>query len=164
MIQTLSISITSDNQPFPVFAIYNDIFVLIHFRIGYFHKNKLSNKVCFLQVRHDKGWMTAYNVRTNFSSPLRVDELMTDHSRLYHSLTSLVRSAKDSLGEVFDAFTVAEWIEQKIYPMILQLEEMQKDANVLKSHRIWPKRPFQPLRDLERLGVPMPDNVIPPPG
>uniref|UniRef100_A0A1B6C721 beta-N-acetylhexosaminidase n=1 Tax=Clastoptera arizonana TaxID=38151 RepID=A0A1B6C721_9HEMI len=115
-------------------------------------------------VRHDKGWMTAYNVRTNFSSPLRVDELMIDHSRIYHSLTSLVRSAKDSLGEVFDAFTVAEWIEQKIYPMISKLEDISKDANILKSHRIWPKRPFQPLRDLERFGVPMPDNIIPPPG
>lgn len=108
--------------------------------------------------------MTAYNVRTNFSSPIRVDELMMDQPRLYHSLTTLIRSAKDSLTDIFDTYTVAEWIEQKIYPMTLQLEKLQKDATMLKSIHIWPKRPFAPLRDLERLGVPMPDNVIPPPG
>lgn len=108
--------------------------------------------------------MTAYNVRTNFSSPLRIDELMADHPRLYHSLTTLIHSAKESLNDVFDAYTVAEWIEQKLYPMALQLESIQKDANMLKNIHIWPKRPFAPLRDLERLGVPMPDNVIPPPG
>ncbi|XP_046658551.1 hexosaminidase D-like [Homalodisca vitripennis] len=115
-------------------------------------------------VRQSRGWMTAYNVRTNFSSPIRVDELMQDHPRLSHSLTALIHSAKDALAEVFDAYTVAEWIEQKLYPMVVQLEDMQKDATMLKSFRIWPKRPFAPLRDLERLGVPMPDNVIPPPG
>lgn len=108
--------------------------------------------------------MTAYNVRTNFSSPIRVDELMMDQPRLYHSLTTLIRSAKDSLSDIFDTYTVAEWIEQKIYPMTQQLEKLQKDATMLKSIHIWPKRPFAPLRDLERLGVPMPDNVIPPPG
>jgi hexosaminidase len=108
--------------------------------------------------------MTAYNVRTNFSSPIRIDELMADQPRLYHSLTTLIRSAKDALAEVFDAYTVAEWVEQKLYPMVVQLEDMQRDATMLKSFRVWPKRPFAPLRDLERLGVPMPDNVIPPPG
>lgn len=115
-------------------------------------------------VRHDKGWMTAYNVRTNFSSPLRVDELMVDQPRLFHTVTNLVRSAKESLSDIFDMYTVAEWIEQKLYPMIKQLEDMQRDATVLKSHRIWPKRPFPPLPDLERLGVSTQDNVIVPPG
>lgn len=108
--------------------------------------------------------MTAYAVRTNFSSPIRVDELMADQPRLYHSVTSLIRSAKDTLAEVFDSYTIAEWIEQKLYPMVVQLEDMQRDATMLKSVHVWPKRPLPPLQDLERLGVPMPDNVIPPPG
>lgn len=108
--------------------------------------------------------MTPYNLRTNFSSPLRVDELMVDQPRLLHTVTNLVRSAKDSLSDIFDIYTVAEWIEQKLYPMIKQLEDMQRDATVLKSYRIWPKRPFSPLPDLERLGVSMQDNVIVPPG
>lgn len=115
-------------------------------------------------MRQHKGWMTAYNVRNNFSTPIRIDELMADQPRLYHSVTTMIHSAKDVLAEVFDSYTVAEWIEQKLYPLVVQLEDLQRDAAKLKSFRVWPKRPLPPLQDLERLGVPMPSNVIPPPG
>ncbi|XP_039282555.1 hexosaminidase D isoform X2 [Nilaparvata lugens] len=104
-------------------------------------------------IRKDKGWMTDYNVRHNFSSPLRVDELTVDHQRLYHSVTSLVRGAKDALWEIFDAYTVAEWIEQRIYPMVQQLESISRDSISLKTPRVWPRRPFPILNDLHRLGL-----------
>lgn len=109
-------------------------------------------------IRKAKGWMTDYNVRHNFSTPLRVDELMQEHPRIYHTITSLARSVKDALFDIFDDFTIAEWVEQNIYPYILSLEKIQKDSISLRARKIWPRRPFPPLKDLYRFGVNMPDN------
>nr|CAD7447511.1 unnamed protein product [Timema bartmani] len=110
-------------------------------------------------VTLSKGWMTDYNIRRNFSSPLRVDELMAEHPRVYHSLTALARSARDAMEEVFDSYTISEWVEQHVYPTILKLEQLQKDSVALKVPHLWPRRPFEPLRDLKRLGVPMPEDM-----
>ncbi|KAK6621635.1 hypothetical protein RUM44_001442 [Polyplax serrata] len=90
-----------------------------------------------------KGWMTDYNVEHNFSSPLRVDELMADFPRVYNSLTSLERHARESLEEIFDQYTVNEWIEQRIYPSLRKLQKLDADATNLKNVRYWPRRPLK---------------------
>ena len=97
-----------------------------------------------------KAWMTAYNLRHNISNPWRVDEALQDYTGVYYTLTSLVREAEDALKEVFDKYTVSEWIEQNIYPYILKMEKIMKAANDLKKARIWPKRPLPMLPDLQR--------------
>lgn len=104
-------------------------------------------------IRKQKGWMTPYNVRHNFSTPLRVEELMQDQPRIYHSIATLGRSAREALSDIFDYYTIGEWVEQNIYPYVIELEEIQKDATALKAKRIWPKRPFPVLSDLQRLGL-----------
>lgn len=97
-----------------------------------------------------KAWMTAYNVRHNISNPWRVDEGLQEYTGVYYTLTSLVREAEDALKEVFDKFTVSEWIEQNIYPYILKMEKIMKNANDLKRARVWPRRPLPMLPDLKR--------------
>ena len=97
-----------------------------------------------------KAWMTAYNVRHNMSNPWRVDEGLQEYTGVYYTLTSLVREAEDALKEVFDKFTVSEWIEQNIYPYILKMETIMKNANDLKRARVWPRRPLPMLPDLKR--------------
>jgi len=97
--------------------------------------------------------MTDYNVEHEFSSPLRVDELMYDHSRIYRMLLSMVRPFQESLTEIFDKYTISEWIEQRVYPMIKELEKIQKEAHNLKAKKTWSKRPFPMLKDLLRIGV-----------
>lgn len=104
------------------------------------------------------GWLTPYNVRHNFTSPLRIQELMADEDRWYHSLISMIQSTSDALDEVFDRYTVTEWIEQNMYPTVLELEELQRTAQRLKAPQVWPRRPFAPLTDLQRLGVPLHSN------
>ena len=61
--------------------------------------------------------MTDYNHKRNFSSPYRVDEVMQGWAMMSNSVSNLIRSAKPALEEMFDEYTVAEWIEQKILPM-----------------------------------------------
>lgn len=97
--------------------------------------------------------MTNYNVEHEFSSPLRVDELMNDHSRIYRSLLSMIRPFQESLTGIFDKYTISEWIEQRVYPMIKELEKIQKEAHALKGKKTWPKRPLPMLRELLRIGV-----------
>lgn len=104
-------------------------------------------------TKSKKGWLTDYNVNRNFTSVLRIDELMMDESRIYHNLISLVQSVNDALRDVYDKYTIAEWIEQKMYPSVVQMERLQKVTQRLKTIKIWPRRPLPPLKDLQRIGV-----------
>ncbi|KAJ8942100.1 hypothetical protein NQ318_013389 [Aromia moschata] len=88
-----------------------------------------------------------------FSLPMRVDELTADLPRVYHSMISLARSAVDAMSDVFDNYTISEWIEQRIYPYIVELERLQNQSIALKSVNQWPSRPLPPLKELQRFGV-----------
>jgi hypothetical protein len=59
-----------------------------------------------------------------------------------------MRQANQALSEMFDHYTVAEWIEQKIYPMYNELSQLKTNTDELKMRRSWPKRPFEPLQSL----------------
>lgn len=129
------------------------------FRLTYrLHTMEIEVREFLKNIRNVRGWMTDYNVRHNYSLALRVDELMSDWPRMYHGATSLVRSTVDSMIDLFDNFTVNEWIEQKIYPYIMELEKIQNQSIALKSVNHWPARPVAPLEDLQRLGVPNPTH------
>lgn len=84
---------------------------------------------------------------------------MMEESRIYHNVLLMVQSVNDALVEVFDKYTIAEWIEQKLYPIVLRLEELQKASQRLKSLRTWPRRPLPPLTDLQRIGVTVLENA-----
>ncbi|KAJ8986020.1 hypothetical protein NQ317_013904 [Molorchus minor] len=117
------------------------------------HNLELETREYLDITKHQKGWMTAYNVRYNYSLPLRVEELTADLPRIYHGMVSLARSTVDAMVDVFDNYTISEWIEQRIYPYILALETLQNQSIALKSVNHWPSRPLPPLKDLQRLGV-----------
>lgn len=105
------------------------------------------------KVTLDQGWLTEFSIRHNFSSPYRVQEGMEEFSQHMYSVTSLMRQANQALSEMFDYYTVAEWIEQNIYPMYKQLSELNNSADELKKKRSWPKRPFEPLESLREFGI-----------
>uniref|UniRef100_A0A8D9A6A9 beta-N-acetylhexosaminidase n=1 Tax=Cacopsylla melanoneura TaxID=428564 RepID=A0A8D9A6A9_9HEMI len=117
--------------------------------------NSLQREVAdfITQIDHKRSWLTQYNVRHNFSSPLRVDELLMDAPRLYHTATSMVHSAIENLQGVYDNYTVAEWIEQNIWPLIQRLDKIQQDGANLKQRKVWPRRPFPIIKELERFGL-----------
>lgn len=146
------------------FSFENDPFLWDHFGRcsflggGYYrllsrlHLLEKDVKEFLHSTKEAKGWMTEYNVRRNYSSPLRVDELMAEESRIYHSLTSYIPLVQSCLQDIFDEYTIAEWIEQKIYPMISQMETLRKDAKILKKPKIWPRRPLPVFAELDKFG------------
>lgn len=93
-------------------------------------------------VNYKRGWLTAYNIRHNFSSPIRIDELIGDAIRFEASLTALAKSAAESLIDVFDKWTIDEYIEQTIMPLLDELQKLQEQAKQLMAMRVWPRRPM----------------------
>ncbi|KAJ9578744.1 hypothetical protein L9F63_005033 [Diploptera punctata] len=82
------------------------------FKLTYrLHAAEMEVKEFLESTMKSKGWMTEYNVRRKYTSPLRVDELMGEHPRVYHTLTALARSARDALEDVFDSYTISEWVD-----------------------------------------------------
>lgn len=50
-----------------------------------------------------------------------------------HDVVSLMRTSKEALAEMFDRFTVAEWIEQKLYPMYRYLTTITINIIYIKT-------------------------------
>lgn len=102
---------------------------------------KSLDKYIFDITTH-KGWMTEYNVNHNFSSPLRVNEMLRDFGYYNSSLQMLQEAAIKALREVYDDDTVSEWIELNIYPYVKKMNEVWKQGKILKKYQIWPRRPL----------------------
>ena len=78
-------------------------------------------------------------------------QALEDFSHIESLVSSLMVSASSVLSEMYDKYTVAEWLEEKLYPMHYKLAMLKKNAEKLRSVRSWPARPFQPLPELEVL-------------
>lgn len=130
------------------------------FRLTYrLHAVELEVQDFLTTTRKRKGWLTEYNARRNYSLPLRVDELIVDLPRVYNGLNSIAKNAEDAMNDVFDIYTIAEWVEQRVYPYIIELEKIQNESVALKSMVSWESRPLKPLEDLKRIGVEIPDEL-----
>ncbi|XP_026470991.1 hexosaminidase D [Ctenocephalides felis] len=120
-----------------------------------------SETQTFLETtKVNRAWMTDYNIRRNYSAPLRIDELMADSSHILASLTSVARSAPNAMEDIFDDFTIAEWVEQKVYPMIKQVEDLEESAKQMRDVNVWAKRPLPKLKDLSRFGIPRVNQAL----
>ncbi|GBL87937.1 Hexosaminidase D [Araneus ventricosus] len=95
-----------------------------------------------------KGWMTEYNLNHNFSSPLRVQELLKDFSYYNSSLNMLQEAAVKALREIYDDDTVSEWIELNIYPYVKEMKRIWERGQRLKKYQTWPRRPLPRFVDL----------------
>lgn len=124
------------------------------FRLTQTHSETVKKAEDYMHdVTIGKAWVTDYNVRHNLTLPSRVDQVLEEHSSTLYSLTSLIHQARDVLRDVFDEYTVAEWIEQNIYPSVLRLERLWNESLSIKKPRTWPVRPLEPLADLRRFNI-----------
>ena len=82
-----------------------------------------------------------------------VFQALEDASRIEALVASLMMSANSALSEMFDLYTVSEWIEQKLYPMHSKVATIRSEAESVRTVRSWPARPYQPLEELKLLGI-----------
>jgi len=54
----------------------------------------------------------------------------------------MAREAQQLLWEVYDEYTVTEFVEQHIYPTIEALQRQLARAEMLLQRRTWPQRPL----------------------
>ncbi|KAH8338967.1 hypothetical protein KR074_010000, partial [Drosophila pseudoananassae] len=105
--------------------------------------DKLAEIRVYLQQTKDQSaWLSEYNVRHNFSSPLRVRDLTARTPMLIEELRTMSREAQQLLWEAYDEYTVAEFVEQHIYPTIEALQRQLASAETLLHRRTWPQRPL----------------------
>ncbi|XP_037036427.1 hexosaminidase D isoform X2 [Bradysia coprophila] len=93
-------------------------------------------------LKYKRGWMTEYNIRHNFSSPIRVDELTADAMRLKNSLDTLANNANEAMHDVYDKWTIKEFIELHIKPLMDELNDIEKKGSILSQFKVWPRRPL----------------------
>lgn len=108
-----------------------------------------------------EGWLTEYNMRHNYSSPFRVNEGLDEHARISYLVNALIKQAQTSLTEVYDEYTVSEWIEQKVYPLYKDLNDFKVRAESLKLRSTWPRRPFPVLKAVQDLLAPSTTTTTP---
>lgn len=105
--------------------------------------DKLAEVSSYLQhTRERSAWLSDYNVRHNFSSPLRIYELTARTPLLIEELRTMARESQQLLWEVYDEHTVAEFVEQHIYPSITALHQQLASGQHLLQRRTWPQRPL----------------------
>lgn len=93
-------------------------------------------------LKFKNGWMTEYNIRHNFSSPIRVDELTMDAKRLKDSLSSLANNAEKAMQDVYDNWTIKEFIELQVKPLMDELSRIEIKGSILSKFKVWPRRPL----------------------
>jgi len=105
-------------------------------------------------VKYSRGWLSDYNIRHNFSSSTRILELLEDQPRLQASLTNLARSLAEAMEEMYDHWTIGEYIEQRVYPIINELKNLERAGDSLRMRKIYPVRPLPYLEKyLKELGI-----------
>lgn len=65
----------------------------------------------------------------------------------------LFRNAADALVGIVDNYTISEWIEQRIFPYMVELEKIQNQSVALKNVKYWPARPLPILKELQKHGI-----------
>ncbi|ODM87398.1 Hexosaminidase D, partial [Orchesella cincta] len=94
------------------------------------------------KISRKRGWVTPYNIRHNYSLPLRVDEVVFSQvPRLQRHLVILANSVVNSLKPIFPTETILEWIEQNMWEAWKALDKLEKAGDTLRNIQVWPRRP-----------------------
>ncbi|KAA0202662.1 hypothetical protein HAZT_HAZT011853 [Hyalella azteca] len=98
---------------------------------------------------HVKGWVSEYNIQHNFASPQHVEQGLQDLAMLLFEVRKLKVDAEKVLAEVYDEYTVHEWIEQNLLKLLNELSTLHKTCLRLLSITHWPRRPLEVSHEKE---------------
>lgn len=89
------------------------------------------------------GWLGSYNIRHLFGSPDHVRDATRNLSELLGTANHLQRFLGDALSEVYDSYTVAEWMGIFLEPVLRQLNLLDQQTQDLLNINTWPRRPLE---------------------
>ena len=114
--------------------ILNAVQYLVQIRDQY---NKLLNDSVV------RGWISAYNVQHQFSSPTHLEHVSFELVSLRASLEALGRDCQMVFEPVYDRFTVKEWLDTFVKPLLASVDQLARTTDVLRSKNAWPRRPLE---------------------
>lgn len=130
----LNISNPEIRCSFPGSRIYE--LSLQFFSLNYYLKEQ------FFESNYILGWVSDYNVKAKFSSPPLIEQAMMRYNDGVRNVSLFQNSISIALSEVYDKYTVAEWIEINIKPLTVKLEQYVASMKMLLLSSVWPRRPL----------------------
>lgn len=89
-----------------------------------------------------KGWISDYSIAHFFSNPQYVLAALAPIDRIREELIHVEEDMATALMEVYDNYTVSEWIETYIKPFKTKIVYYYEAKQKLISRDSWPRRPL----------------------
>lgn len=91
------------------------------------------------------GWMTDYHIRRGISNPGQMKVLAKKLNKVMQKLKELIEPMRKNLLEIYDKWTIDEWITTNILDQVNHLNDLYTKANKFLERKEWPARPFPEL-------------------
>ncbi|CAN7990657.1 unnamed protein product [Ixodes hexagonus] len=88
------------------------------------------------------GWLDGYSIQHSFGSPDHIRDATRNLSELLGTANHLQKYLSDALSQVYDSYTVAEWMGSFLEPVLRQLSLLDEQTQQLMSVNSWPRRPL----------------------
>lgn len=89
-----------------------------------------------------KGWLKPYNLKYSFSSPSHVERAVADLDRHKMEIMYIEKEMRSALEEIYDNYTVQEWVETYITPMNEKFVQLWEAKEKILEKNVWPRRPL----------------------
>lgn len=99
----------------------------------------------FEHMSHFRGFLSPYNIKYNFSSPTVLRAGLANYSMITGNLNALKVRMQGALSDVYDRYTVSEWLEQQVTSVLDTLHLIKSKAESLMARKTWPRRPLENL-------------------
>ncbi|KAF7272012.1 hypothetical protein GWI33_015180 [Rhynchophorus ferrugineus] len=95
-----------------------------------------------------KGWLNGYNIAHSFSNSQYVKSVLMPLGKIRNELQFIKDNMSRAMREVYDKYTISEWIETYIKPFEEQVKVLWKAKQDLLKLESWPRRPLDYNTDL----------------
>ena len=102
-----------------------------------------------LQNPHVTGWVSEYNIQHSYASPQHVQQGLQDLSMMVYEVRKLKEDSEKVLAEIYDEYSIHEWLEQNLLKMLAELTSLYKTCTRLLQLDHWPRRPLEVAHEKE---------------
>ncbi|XP_030749896.1 hexosaminidase D-like isoform X2 [Sitophilus oryzae] len=89
-----------------------------------------------------KGWLNEYNIKYLFSNPHYVKSVLLPLDKIKDELEYVKDNISRALREVYDKYTVSEWLETFVKPFETEVLKLWRAKHELLKKESWPRRPL----------------------
>lgn len=107
----------------------------------YLLRNELESPQTGINNPVARGWLSDQNIKWNFSNPHQVESATGEIDRFKMDLMNLKTEFRRAGSEIYDKYTIAEWIEAHIEPYEKRIVNQWMAREKLLMRVDWPRRP-----------------------